>query len=79
MRKVESCKRILLANAEGCCIVYCEACEVAELELGAISIRLEANALYKLQATLGQALMKLSVYKSVQVSPDFHFDQLDLH
>jgi hypothetical protein len=79
MRKKEPCKRVLLADAEGCRIMYCEACEVAELEFGAMSIRLETHALYKLQATLGQAIMKHSVYKSLQLSPDFHFDQLDLH
>lgn len=41
MSKDEACKRILLAGADGCRIVYCEGCGVAELELGAISVRLE--------------------------------------
>ncbi len=79
MRQDEACRRILLAGADGCRIVYCESCGVAELELGAISVRLELNALHNLQAVLGQASMKLSVLKAIKVSPDFEFDKLDLH
>lgn len=79
MRQDEACRRIFLAGADGCRIVYCESCSVAELELGAISVRLELNALHNLQAVLGQASMKLSVLKAIKVSPDFEFDKLDLH
>lgn len=78
MRKDEACKRIVLAGAEGCKIVYCEGCEVAEMELGAISVRLELSALHNLQTILGQAAMKLSVLKAIKVSPDFQYDQLNL-
>lgn len=67
MRKEEACKRIVLAGAEGCKIVYCEGCEVAEMELGAISVRLELSALHNLQTILGQAAMKLSVLKAIKV------------
>lgn len=79
MRKEENCKRILLAGAEGCRIIYCEGCSVAEMELGAISVRLELNALHNLQTVLAQAAMKLSVLKAIKVSPDFEYDKLDLH
>ena len=79
MRDEKQCRRILLAGAEGCKIIYCEGCEVAEMELGAVSVRLELNALHNLQAVLGQAAMKLSVLKAIKVSPDFEYDKLDLH
>lgn len=79
MLKNEACKRILLAGADGCRIVYCEGCGVAEMELGAISVRLEVNALHNLQAVLGQAARKLSVLKAIKVSPDFEYHKLDLH
>lgn len=79
MRKEEPCKRILLAGADGCRILYCESCGVAEMELGAISVRLELGALHNLQGVLGQAAMKLSVLKAIKVSPDFEYDKLDLH
>lgn len=79
MSKEEPCKRILLAGADGCRIVYCEGCAIAELELGAISVRLEESALHNLQAILGQALIKLSVLKATKVSPNFNYDQLGFH
>lgn len=79
MRQDDSCKRILLAGADGCRIIYCEGCEVAEMELGAISVRLELSAMHNLQAVLGQAAQKLSVLKAMRVSADFRFDKQDLH
>lgn len=79
MGKEESCKRVVLAVAEGCRIIYCEGCNVAEMELGAISVRLELNAIHNLQAVLAQATVKLSVLKALRVSPDFEFGKPDLH
>ena len=52
MKNDETCKRILLAGTDGCKIIYCEACNIAEMELGAISVRLELNAIHNLQAVL---------------------------
>jgi hypothetical protein len=78
MREDEDCRKIVLAGAEGCRIVYCEGCQVAEVELGAISVRLELTALYNLQTVLGHAAIKLSVLKAIKVSPGFQYDQLNL-
>lgn len=79
MTKNELCTRLLLAGADGCKIMYCERCKVAELELGAMSVRLELSVLHNLQAILGQATMKLSVLKEIKVSQDFEYGKLDLH
>lgn len=79
MRQDDSCKRILLAGADGCRIIYFEGCEVAEIELGAISVRLELDALHNLQVILRQAAQKLSVLKATGISPDLHLGKLDLH
>jgi len=79
MRKIESCKRILLAGEDGCKIIYCEDCKVAEIELGAISVRLELNTLHNLHTILGQAAMKLLALKEVSLSSDFEYRKLDLH
>lgn len=79
MKKDEQCRRILLAGADGCKIIYCEGCEVAEMELGALSVRLELSALHNLQVVLGQAAVKLSILKAIKVSPGFEYDKLDLH
>jgi hypothetical protein len=50
MNKDETCKRIMLAGTDGCKIIYCEACNIAEMELGAISVRLELmpSTIYRL-------------------------------
>jgi hypothetical protein len=79
MGKEETCKRVVLAGVEGCRIIYCEGCNIAEMELGAISVRLELSAIHNLQAVLAQAAVKLSVLKALRVSPDFEFGKLDLH
>lgn len=79
MNQNEPCKRVLLAGENGCRVVYCEACQVAELEIGALSLRLEERSLHQVHKTLEQALIKLSVLKALQISPEFRFDQLDLH
>jgi hypothetical protein len=79
MKQNEPCKRVLLAGENGCRVLYCEACQISEIEIGALSLRLEEGALHQLHKTIEQALIKLSVLKALQVSPDFRFDQLDLH
>ncbi len=73
------CKRIILAGAEGCRIVYCEDCKIAELEFGAISVRLELSALYNLQSVLDMATRKLSVLKSLPKNNAILLNQSDLH
>ncbi len=73
------CNRILLAGTVGCRVVYCEECGVAEMEIGAVSIRLELNALHDLKAVLGQASMKLSLLNAIKVSQNLAYDKLDLH
>ena len=78
MRESEDCKKLVVAGAAGCHIVYCEGCQVAEVEFGAISVRLELTALYNLQTVLGHAAIKLSVLKAIKKSPGFKYDQLNL-
>lgn len=73
------CHKELLAGVKGCNICYCHECDIIELTLGAINIRLEVAMLYQLQAMLQQALIKLSVIKATRVSKDFDYDQLNLH
>jgi hypothetical protein len=55
--------RILLGKNEGGTIVYCEACEVVEVELGAISVRLDATSLEALSALFKDADIRLSYYR----------------
>jgi hypothetical protein len=78
MNEAQACKRIKLAGSEGCNVIYCEACAVAEVTIGAMSVRVDLDSLYDLQAVLTESLMKLSVLKATTVSPDFDYNQLNL-
>lgn len=73
------CHKELLAGVNGCSVSYCHDCDIVELSLGAINIRLDIATLHQLQAILQQALIKLSVIKATRVSKDFDYDQLNLH
>ena len=39
------CHRILLAKNQGCKVIYCEECDVTELEIGAMSLRLASESI----------------------------------
>ena len=52
---MNACKRIQLAGGESCKVLFCESCNVAELELGAMSLRLEPATLHGLAEMLQQA------------------------
>ena len=54
-KSINACKRIQLAGGESCKVLFCESCNVAELELGAMSLRLEPAALHGLAEMLQQA------------------------
>lgn len=58
-----SCLRILLSKNESGQIVFCENCNVAELELGAISLRVDASTLPILKSLLADAATRLALYE----------------
>lgn len=62
------CKRIVLAGSEGCRVSYCEDCHIAEIEIGAMSLRLEMHAFSTLSQILQEAqarLVELNTARSV--------------
>lgn len=61
MGNARSCKRMILASAEGCRVIFCEDCKIAELEFGVLSVRIELSVIYHLQSVLDTATRKLSV------------------
>ncbi|WP_200876862.1 DUF6686 family protein [Methylotenera sp. L2L1] len=63
-----SCLRILLSKNESGQIVFCENCNVAELELGAISLRIDAGTLHTLKALLADADTRLALYQQEKAS-----------
>lgn len=59
MNASEGCKRTVIAGEAGCRVLYCRGCNVAELEIGSVSIRLEEGAFRALSAMLQEACLKL--------------------
>jgi len=66
MNNEPSCSRVLLSKNEIGRIVFCEGCSVAELEIGAISLRIEGSALNSLKMLLADAATRLTLYQQEQ-------------
>lgn len=60
--------RILLAKNTAGSIAFCEACDVIEMEIGAISLRIDAESLEALSNLLKDADVRLSYYRLEKVS-----------
>jgi hypothetical protein len=71
MRPKNACHRIVLAGEEGCRVLYCEDCKVAELEIGAMSLRLEAHAFDTLAHMVKQAENRLEVIRAARLQNGF--------
>ncbi|HEY8119353.1 MAG TPA: hypothetical protein VIE91_08955 [Methylophilaceae bacterium] len=55
MKPSNNCKRVILAGKDGCRVMFCEDCNVAEVEVGALSLRLEVQAFTTLSEMLQEA------------------------
>ena len=62
--------RILLAKNTAGAIAFCEACDVVEMEIGAISLRIDAESLEALSMLLKDADIRLSYYRLEQASTE---------
>ncbi|CAG0992830.1 hypothetical protein MTYP_02376 [Methylophilaceae bacterium] len=60
------CKRIVLSGSDGCRVSYCEDCRVAEIEVGALSLRLEVHAFNTLADVLQEAAAKLAAFNAAR-------------
>lgn len=72
-------KKVWLAGNQETNLVYCERCQIAELTIGGVSVRLSEQALHQVHTALHEGMMKLSVIKATTVADDFDFDTLNLH
>jgi len=68
METAKTCKRVLLAGNDGCRVLYCNECKVAEIEVGALSLRLEAHAFSTLSEVLLEAVSRMSTMIEVEKS-----------
>lgn len=60
--------RILLAKNESGSIAFCEGCDVVELEIGAISMRIDAQSLGTLRRLFKDADTRLNYYRLEKAS-----------
>ena len=60
--------RNLLAKNSSGSIAFCEACDVVEMEIGAISLRIDAESLEALSSLLKDADTRLSYYRLEKAS-----------
>lgn len=73
------CKRIVLAGTEGCRVSYCEDCHVAEIEIGAISLRLEVHAFSNLSQMLQEAQARLAAFNAARSAYEREGDISHVH
>lgn len=57
--KKDPCTKLTLAESLGVRLVYCQACELVELELGAISIKLSPDKIQRMANLLMKASLRL--------------------
>ena len=55
----DACDKLILAEGLGVRLVYCKNCDVIELELGAISVRLSPNHVQQIANIMMKASLKL--------------------
>jgi ABC-type transporter Mla MlaB component len=55
--------RILLSRNEGGAIAFCESCDVLELEVGAVSLRIDSSSLELLSKLMHEATASMKTYK----------------
>lgn len=63
MQEEESCLRILLAKNDAGRIGFCENCDVVELEIGAVSLRITAEDLHYVALIIKDADVRLAYYR----------------
>lgn len=71
MKTQAGCKRVVLAGSDGCKVSYCEDCKVTELEIGALSLRLEMQAFNSLGEMMQEAMAKLAIFKAAETQHDY--------
>jgi len=71
MKTVNNCRRVVLAGSDGCRVVYCEECHVAEVEVGALSLRLEDHAFNSLAEMIQEAATRLAILSAKKSHSQF--------
>lgn len=62
--KNDAFEKIVLAGSAGCRLVYCENCRFVEMEIGAVSIRLNPDVVQRVANVIMKAALKLDSLSS---------------
>lgn len=66
MNSNTQCSKTVLAGENGCRVIYCHDCGVAEIEVGSVSLRLKVDAFRQFRHLIDDAVNSLD---SKQVNP----------
>lgn len=67
MKKSDDCKKSIIAKDQYCKVVYCKTHQVAEIDIGSISIRLDNDYLFRLKDLLTDACIHLNYTQSAEI------------
>ncbi|MCB5191697.1 hypothetical protein LG198_13240 [Methylobacillus arboreus] len=79
MKTANNCRRVVLAGGDGCRVLYCEECNVAEVEVGALSLRLEEHAFNSLAEMIQEAAARLAIYSANKSHSQFTTSIKNVH
>jgi hypothetical protein len=78
MNEHSTCKKILLSGQAGFRVHYCEAHGTVELEIGAMSLRLDEDALELMSDSLSESVSKLHALRATKGSFEAFMRQLKM-
>ena len=73
------CEKIILAENFDVRLIYCKKCDVIELEIGAISLRLEPTHMQQIANIMMKASLKLDRMVNLQRTPNKVSNMQHLH
>ena len=65
----DPCDKLILAEGLGVRLIYCKNCDVIELEIGVISLRLNPNHIQQIANVMMKASLRLDRMVSVNNTP----------
>jgi hypothetical protein len=67
-----ACEKIELANSCGIRLIYCQDCQVVELEIGAICVRLCPDVIQRMANVMMKASLELEHVAAMNTQPPIH-------
>ncbi len=75
----DPCEKLILAESFGARLIYCKNCDVVELEIGAISLKLSPNHVQQIANIMMKASLRLDRMVNLNNTPDHLQTMQHLH